>query len=106
MERTTSVFIFKLNTPQKQGVLLYGAGNGNNLRIATIATPEPFVHKDVIKIILTKNKRIRFRLHLLYTTTHPKNRVCCCMEQVMGIEPTSKAWEALILPMNYTCKTI
>ena len=25
------------------------------------------------------------------------------VEQVMGIEPTSKAWEALILPMNYTC---
>ena len=23
----------------------------------------------------------------------------------MGIEPTSKAWEALILPMNYTCKS-
>jgi hypothetical protein len=21
----------------------------------------------------------------------------------MGIEPTSKAWEAFILPMNYTC---
>ncbi len=22
----------------------------------------------------------------------------------MGIEPTSKAWEAFILPMNYACK--
>ena len=21
----------------------------------------------------------------------------------MGVEPTSKAWEAFILPMNYTC---
>ena len=24
------------------------------------------------------------------------------MERVMGVEPTSKAWEAFILPMNYT----
>jgi hypothetical protein len=24
------------------------------------------------------------------------------MERVMGIEPTSKAWEALVLPLNYT----
>ena len=23
------------------------------------------------------------------------------MERVMGIEPTSKAWEALVLPLNY-----
>ena len=23
------------------------------------------------------------------------------MEQAMGVEPTSKAWEAFILPMNY-----
>jgi hypothetical protein len=23
------------------------------------------------------------------------------MERAMGIEPTSKAWEALILPLNY-----
>ena len=24
------------------------------------------------------------------------------LERVMGVEPTSKAWEAFILPMNYT----
>ena len=23
------------------------------------------------------------------------------LERAMGIEPTSKAWEALVLPMNY-----
>ena len=28
------------------------------------------------------------------------------VEQVMGVGPTSKAWEALILPMNYTCMDI
>lgn len=28
------------------------------------------------------------------------------VEQVMGVGPTSKAWEALILPMNYTCKIL
>ena len=25
-------------------------------------------------------------------------------EQVMGIEPTLPAWEAGVLPMNYTCR--
>ena len=25
------------------------------------------------------------------------------VEQAMGVEPTSKAWEAFILPMNYAC---
>ena len=26
------------------------------------------------------------------------------VERVMGIEPTSKAWEAFVLPLNYTRK--
>jgi hypothetical protein len=26
------------------------------------------------------------------------------LERVMGIEPTFKAWEALVLPLNYTRK--
>ena len=25
----------------------------------------------------------------------------CMLERVMGIEPTSKAWEAFVLPLNY-----
>ena len=29
--------------------------------------------------------------------------VCGRLEQVTGIEPALKAWEALILPLNYTC---
>ena len=28
---------------------------------------------------------------------------CFFLEQAMGVEPTSKAWEAFILPMNYAC---
>ena len=28
---------------------------------------------------------------------------CSDLEQVMGIEPTCSAWEADILPLNYTC---
>ena len=28
------------------------------------------------------------------------------LERVMGIEPTSKAWEALVLPLNYTRKNM
>lgn len=27
------------------------------------------------------------------------------MEQATGIEPALKAWEALILPLNYACIT-
>jgi hypothetical protein len=30
-------------------------------------------------------------------TAHPSN-----MERVMGIEPTSSAWKAEVLPLNYT----
>lgn len=26
------------------------------------------------------------------------------MEQATGIEPAPKAWEALVLPLNYACK--
>ena len=26
------------------------------------------------------------------------------MEQVKGVEPSYRAWEARVLPMNYTCK--
>src|SRR4051794_7366208 len=28
------------------------------------------------------------------------------LERVMGIEPTSKAWEAAVLPLNYTRSTL
>ena len=28
-------------------------------------------------------------------------RVSLFLERAMGVEPTSKAWEAFILPMNY-----
>ena len=30
------------------------------------------------------------------------NRLCGRMERVMGIEPTFEAWEAPVLPLNYT----
>ena len=29
-------------------------------------------------------------------------RNLCDLERVMGIEPTLKAWQALVLPLNYT----
>ena len=28
------------------------------------------------------------------------------MEQVKGIEPSYQAWEARVLPLNYTCTTL
>ena len=35
------------------------------------------------------------------TTEHS---VVLFLEQVMGIEPTNSAWEADVMPLNYTCK--
>ena len=29
-----------------------------------------------------------------------------CLEQVKGIEPSYSAWEADVLPLNYTCNSI
>ena len=37
--------------------------------------------------------------------TIPKD-VLFLLEQVRGIEPPCSAWEADILPLNYTCKLI
>ncbi len=38
-------------------------------------------------------------------TNHTHTKWCGYddLEQVTGVEPASKAWEAFILPMNYTC---
>lgn len=36
------------------------------------------------------------------TKGQPNGLAFLFMERVMGIEPTSQAWEAGILPMNYT----
>ena len=42
-------------------------------------------------------------LFLLYTFWHAKPRFYK-LERVMGIEPTYQAWEARVLPLNYTRK--
>ncbi len=31
-----------------------------------------------------------------------ERRMLCELERVMGIEPTYAAWEAAVLPLNYT----
>ena len=46
-------------------------------------------YKQQIKVL--ENKKAPSLLMLL----------CSRMERAMGIEPTSRAWEARILPMNY-----
>lgn len=45
-------------------------------------------------------------MNFLIETTKRASRMnreasCFFMERAMGIEPTSRAWEARILPMNY-----
>ena len=35
-------------------------------------------------------------------TNNVRMRLDMCMERVMGIEPTLQAWEACVLPLNYT----
>ena len=43
------------------------------------------------------------RKALKKTTFVRQTNVVFFVEQVMGIEPTYSAWEADVLPMNYTC---
>ena len=42
----------------------------------------------------------------LYTKKQTDEPSAFFMEQVKGIEPSTQAWEARILPLNYTCKII
>lgn len=39
---------------------------------------------------------------LLWSNKKPGEDAFAVVERVMGIEPTSKAWEAFVLPLNYT----
>ena len=46
--------------------------------------------------------------HLKSTGWNPKKKdirsdVLLFLEQVKGVEPSYQAWEACVLPMNYTC---
>lgn len=43
-----------------------------------------------------------FRPYLLRALPAVARRFLGGRKRVMGIEPTSKAWEAFILPLNYT----
>ena len=47
-------------------------------------------------MVCTKKKR---NISFSYVT---KNCVVICMERVKGIEPSSSAWKAEVLPLNYT----
>ena len=42
---------------------------------------------------------------LKHKRTRPEGQVLFLLEQVRGIEPPCSAWEADILPLNYTCVT-
>ena len=33
-------------------------------------------------------------------------KVCCFMERIKGVEPSCSAWEADVLPMNYTRRSV
>ncbi len=48
--------------------------------------------------IIPKNKKKRN----IPFPDETKHCVGLCMERVMGIEPTTTAWEAVVLPLNYT----
>ena len=39
---------------------------------------------------------------LRFTIVQRVLRICTKLERVMGIEPTFRAWEAFVLPLNYT----
>ena len=42
------------------------------------------------------------RLHRRGAPARGRARQAVSLERVMGIEPTSSAWEAEVLPLNYT----
>ena len=42
------------------------------------------------------------RLRMLLRQDLPTNTLVLLLERVMGIEPTQSAWEADVLPLNYT----
>jgi hypothetical protein len=46
-----------------------------------------FLHKKTQRLVLCETKHCVDSL---------------CMERVMGIEPTTSAWKAEVLPLNYT----
>ena len=48
---------------------------------------------------------LRVRFPFLYKKTH-LFRCFFFLEQATGIEPALKAWEALILPLNYACTAL
>ena len=51
--------------------------------------------------------RLGFNSHfIIYTKNRRLSRLLFYMEQVKGIEPSTQAWEARILPLNYTCRWI
>lgn len=48
------------------------------------------------KVSLVKSEEVKVKV--------PKTCAFGTLEQVAGIEPVQSAWEAEILPLNYTCK--
>lgn len=41
-------------------------------------------------------------MSVFYGSVHNDYRVCLFLERVRGIEPPYSAWEADVLPLNYT----
>ena len=98
---------------------LYGAGEGNiplsrppsaprcGLRTLTAVFwvfAYDMVHPDSPPSpIIWLASRVQFPLRYMQKNRR-MNRLLFCMEQVKGIEPSTQAWEARILPLNYTCR--
>ncbi len=97
---------------------LYGAGEGNiplsrppsaprcGLRTLTAVfwvLAYGRIHPDSPPLRLY-GLRLGFNSHFVICKKTDGLTVCFCMEQVKGIEPSTQAWEARILPLNYTCR--
>jgi hypothetical protein len=59
-----------------------------------------FFEGSVPEGIRTPDRALRRRM--LYPAELPGHKTKVILERVMGIEPTPPAWEAGVLPLNYT----
>ena len=96
-------------------LLSFGAGNGNRTHTSRFARAEE-VRTARIWLQCISGKRLRsrtsptptnFRRVFIHIAMCQKKAgagsACFLLEQVTGIEPAYPAWEAGVLPLDYTC---
>ncbi len=68
----------------------------------TIISFASYSNKVYLKSLIQKRKQIKKRNTSFCFGNEILRYAQVCMERVMGIEPTTTAWKAVVLPLNYT----